>query len=52
MRRGQRHGLVRTDDDLRKVTLPAFGPRLREGLDDARVIAAEVRKDIADPGFG
>jgi hypothetical protein len=43
---------MRADDNLRGLVLAAVRLDLGEGLDNARMITAEVREDIADPGFG
>ena len=50
--RRQRHGLMRAHDEPRELVLAAIGLSLRERLDKARVVAAEVGEDIPDSGFG
>ena len=49
---GQRHGLVRADDQLRELIPAAVGLGLGEGLDEAGMIAAEIGEDVADARFG
>ena len=48
---GERHRLVRAEDELRQLILTAIGLGLGEGLDDAGVIAAEIGEDVADARF-
>ena len=39
-------------DEPRELVLAAFGPGLRERLDQAWVVTAEIREDVPDPGLG
>ena len=48
----ERDDLMRADDDPGKLALPAFGPRLRQGLDEAGMVAAEVGVDVGDTRLG
>jgi hypothetical protein len=42
---------MRAHDEPRELVLATVGLSLRERLDQARVVAAEVGEDIPDPGL-
>src|SRR5580693_1165151 len=52
VRGGQRHHLVRADDEPGVRVLEALRLGLRVRLDQARMVATEVGEDIADAGLG